>query len=422
MSCTRALLGLALATAIATALAGCGPATPVPSDSPTPTSAATFATTGDGVLRIGDLYPASGAAAFLGPAQAAGVNLAIADINAAGGVNGKPVEVVNKDTADASSTTVESSFAALVDAKVDVVVGPNSSVLAQRVVPLAVKAKIPVISPAATYPGLTTIADSGYFFRTIPTYEYQGTVLGTYLSASGPVKVALVFLDDDLGEAIEPTLRASLEAAGSTLLSLPFAPKDTDFSALITKITDAKPDVVVLSAPFSAIDQSKVIIPALTTAGYGVAKLWLTSQAAADYSQALPAGLLNGVNGIIDGFRADDAFIARLKQVDSSLGETRYAAEAYDATILAALAATVAHDDGAAAIQRTLPDVSKGGIKCGTFAECLQVLKTQPNIDYDGISGPVNFTDAGDVTPGFYGLYAYNSENKFVFQKDAFGR
>lgn len=409
-----------LAIGLTFALAGCVETASEPSATASPSL--TVVATGDGVLRIGNLAPTSGASAFLGAAQVDGVNLAVADINAAGGFGGKPVEVINADSADASSTTLETSFASLVAAKVAVIIGPNSSVLAVRAVPLAAQAGVPLISPAATFPRLTGGAHTGYFFRTIPNYAYQGTVLGGYVSAAKPVKVALVYLDDELGQSLEPALLASLAASGSSLVAVPFTAKDTDFAAQLKDVADAKPDLVVLSAPFDAIEQSKTLIAGLTTAGFGAGKLWLTSQTAADYSQALPSGLLAGVNAIIDGFHPDAAFVARLIQLDPALSETRYAAEAYDATTLAALAAVVARDASGAAIARNLEDISKGGIKCGSFAECMDVLKTNPNIDYDGITGPVNFTAAGDVVPASFGVYAYDSENRFVYKTMATGR
>jgi branched-chain amino acid transport system substrate-binding protein len=418
VSRSRVIPRLVLALGLVVSLAACGQSTPVPVPTPGPA----FAKTGDGVLRIGNLYPASGQAAFLSGAQAAGVAIAVAEINAAGGVGGVPVEIDARDSADAASTTLETSFAAHLTAGVDVVIGPHSSVLAQRVIPLAVDAGIPIISPAATYPRLSALHDDGLFFRTIPSYAYQGTVLGQVVSAAGPVRVALLYLDEDPASSLEPTLRSSLEAEGSTLLAIPFTAKDTDFAPALERITKAKPDLVVLATPFSAIAQSKALITQLSAADYGGAKLWLTSQSAADYSQALPAGLLAGVNAIIDGFHPDDAFVARLTQSNPALGETRYAAEAYDATVLAALAAVVAGDDGSPAIARTLVDVSRGGTKCGSFAECLDALATTADIDYDGVTGPANFTAEGDVSPAFFGVYAYNAENKFVFASVAFGR
>ncbi|CAN5198317.1 ABC transporter substrate-binding protein [soil metagenome] len=413
---TRPALVFALAVGVVVSLGACS--TPVPMPVPTGSPSATpQAVLGDGVLRIGTLMPTSGNFAFLGPAQVAAVSVAVAEINAAGGVNGKPVELLPRDSGDASTTTAEASLADLVANKADVVIGPTSSVLATRLLPAIVAAKIPMISPAATFPGLTTANDDGLFFRTIPAYGDQGSALAKVLSTADGQKVALVYTDDDLGAAILPTLKAGLEKGKSTLFTEPVPPATTDFAPIIAAVVAAKPDVVVLATAYSSLDLTKALITQLVGAGYGGAKLWLTTQNAGDYSQALPAGSIVGVNGIIEGAQADDAFIARLKAVTPDLASFRYAPEAYDATIMAALAAVVAKDDSGTAIAGALQDVSRDGIKCTTFAECIQVLAAGDGIDYDGISGPLGFTDAGDPTPASYGLYTFNAENKFDFAR-----
>ena len=360
--------------------------------------------------------PLTGNFAFLGGAQAAAVAVAVSDINAAGGVNGKPVELIPADSADATSTTAEKSFADLVAKGADVIIGPTSSVIASRLLPKLVTAGVTMISPAATFPDLASATDSGLFFRTIPAFDAQGTALARAVSAKGPVKAALVFVTDDLSKSLVEPFRAGISAAGSTLVaSEAVAPDAKDVSAQVKAIVAAKPDVVVLSSAYSTFDLTKALITQLIAAGFSGSKLWLTTQNTGDYSQAFPAGTLNGVNGIIEGARADDAFVGRLKAVDGNLATFRYAPEAYDATILAALAATVARDDSGRAIAGAVGDVSRVGIKCTTYQECLTVDAAGDDMDYDGLSGEINFTSQGDLSGSTYGLYTFNSENKFVF-------
>jgi len=401
-----------IAVAVAALLAGCVPAEPAALPSATPTPSSTPA--GDGVLRIGTLFPTSGASAFIAPAQAAGVALAVADINAAGGVGGVPVEIVARDSGEASAGTAEASFAELDAAGADVIIGPSSSVLAQRLAPLGAKAGIPLISPAATFPGLSDLSDSGYLFRTIPAYGAQGLALGEALRDGK--KVGLLYIDDEFGKALAPQLEAGLTANGSTLVvSEAIPPGTTDLAPFIAALTAAAPDAVVLGSTYASIDATKALITATIGAGFGGAKLWLTTQNTGDYSQALPNGTLASVNGIIEGVEPDEALTARLKGVDPALASTRYSVEAYDATVLAALAAITARDDAGEAIAASLIDASRGGIKCTSFAECSQALKTQDDIDYDGLSGSVNFTPGGDVSSAYYGIYSYDGENRFVF-------
>lgn len=410
MSRARAVLILTLAGSVALALGACGSAA-----MPTPTPTPTVTPSGDGVLRIGTLIPTSGPFAFLGPAQVAGVEAAVREINEAGGVGGVPVEVFHRDSGEAGNQIAEASFADLVSKGVDVVVGPTSSAIAQRLLPAVLKAKVALISPAATLPELTSVEDAGYLFRTIPAYGLQGLALAQELAGK---KVALLYVDDSLGESLAQTLEAGLEAEGGEfVLAEGFAASTTDLAPVIAKLKEAEPEVVVLASAYSSFDLTKALIAQTLAAGYGAGKLWLTTQNTGDYNQAFPPGTLAGVNGIIDGVEPDDAFKARLKQSDPNLGSFRYSTEAYDATILAALAAIVAGDDAGRSIAATLTDASSGGIKCTSFGECLDVLKTQDDVDYDGLSGSVNLTGAGDIESGYYGVYAYDGDNKFVLQR-----
>jgi branched-chain amino acid transport system substrate-binding protein len=49
-----------------------------------------------------------------------------------------------------------------------------------------------------------------------------------------------------------------------------------------------------------------------------------------------------------------------------------------------------------------------------SFGECLDVLKTQKDIDYDGVSGPLTLDAAGDPSPAHYGVYRYSAENQYA--------
>src|SRR5690606_32601028 len=122
---------------------------------------------GDGVLTIGTLLPTTGATSFLAKAQDAGVELAVREINEAGGVNGRLVVIYHKDSGDASTTKAEESFDDLVSRSVDVVIGPSSSVLAERLLPKVLSAGVLMISTSATNPTSTKLKDNGMLFRTI---------------------------------------------------------------------------------------------------------------------------------------------------------------------------------------------------------------------------------------------------------------
>lgn len=379
---------------------------------PTPSPTATSVPKGDGVLTIGTLLPTTGATSFLAKAQDAGVELAVREINEAGGVNGRPVVIYHKDSGDASTTKAEESFDDLVSRSVDVVIGPSSSVLAERLLPKVLSAGVVMISTSATSPTLTKLKDNGMLFRTIPSEALQGRALASIIGKS---KVAVIYFSDDAGRAVRDELSAGLEKVGGELVANEsFSATTNDADKIISVLSAASPDAVVFSSPFSAMEKNKAIILALTKANLGGAKLWLTSQSLADYSQALPAGTLKDVNGILEGASSDAEFQKRVKSADPSVTDFRYAAEAYDATILAALAAIVAGDDSGSAVASVLRPISSSGIKCTSFGECLEVLKTRKDIDYDGITGPIAFDAHGDISSAPFGVYRYGAENKFA--------
>ena len=406
MSRTGTMLVPLTALTLAVVLTACSGG---PAPAPTPTVEPTYAVTGDGVLRIGTLFPTTGASAFLGPAQVAGVEVAVREINEAGGVNGALIEVFHRNSGDATTETAEAALADLATKGVDVVIGPSSTQLAERLLEPALAANIPLISPAATLSSLTAADDSGFITRTIGSYELQGAALAAELGAAKTTNVAYLYTDDEAGEALLGTLTSGIEDEGGSVVYSGIV--KSDIAGIVAKAKKAKPDAVVIATPPESVEATTALITGLTAAGLGGTTLWLTSGNLADYSQALPAGSLTGVNGVLEGAQPDDAFIARLKQSDPSLTSFRYAAEAYDAVILAALAVTLVEDDGGPAISRTLRAASSGGIKCTSYGECLDVLTTESDIDYDGISGPLDLTEAGDVTAGSFGVFSYAASN-----------
>ena len=415
MSRFRTIPAVVSGVVFSLALVSCSVASPMPVP-PAPSPTSTVAPFGDGVLRIGTLFPTSGTQSYLGGGQAAGVAVAVKEINDAGGVLGKPVEVLARDSGDVSTATIETSIADLVTARADVLVGPSSSVLAERVIPKLVAAKLPMISPASTSVRLSSAASGGYFFRTIGSAALEGNALAKIIG--GTARIVIVYFDDDMGRAVLGTMRVGLAASGALVGVQKIDSTTKDLAPVVAAVKAAKPDDVVFVSPFSAMEQNTGMITQLTAAGFGGAKLWLTGQNTADYSQGLPVGTLTNVNGLLEGASPTAAFAARVTAVAPAVTDLLYAEEAYDATILAALAATVAKDAHGAAIAGHLREVSAGGIECTTYRECLDVLATSSDIDYDGISGATTFDANGDTSPAHFGLYRYDAAGRFARVRD----
>ena len=100
--------------------------------------------------------------------------------------------------------------------------------------------------------------------------------------------------------------------------------------------------------------------------------------------------------------------------MNPDLEDFSYAPESYDAVILAALAAAQGGSADADTIKDNLQSVSEGGTKCTDVAECLQLIEDGEDIDYDGVSGPIEFDENGDPTEAFIGIYTYGADNRYT--------
>ncbi|MEQ1703689.1 MAG: ABC transporter substrate-binding protein, partial [Ilumatobacteraceae bacterium] len=220
---------------------------------------------GDGVLRIGTLLPVTGSLAFLGPPEIAGVNLAIKEINDAGGVLGVPVELVEGDSGDTpefANATVDR----LLGESVDAVVGAAASGISLSVIDKLTGAGIVQFSPANTSDKLTTYADKGLYFRVAPPDLLQGAAIAKLVADDGATNVAIIARNDAYGTGLAEVVQSTLEAAGITVSVVKiYEPDAGTFDAEVTEIAGASPDAVVVIG----FEESSKILRTMVENGIG---------------------------------------------------------------------------------------------------------------------------------------------------------
>jgi len=399
---------VAVLSATCLALAACGDNK---TDNPSAGATTGGAVAGDGVLKIGTILPQTGSLAFLGPPEFAGVDLAIKDINANGGVLGKPVQIQHMDSGDTSTDIATQSVNKLLTDKTDVIIGAASSSVSLSVIDKITGAGVVEISPANTSTAFTTYNDHGLYFRTAPPDTLQGRVLGDLIVQDGNQTTGLLVLNDSYGVGLAQNAKAEIESGGGKVVeSVTYDPKAADFSADVAKIKQANPDAIAIIG----FDETKKIVPKLVEAGLKTKKWYFVDGNIADYSKDFPAGTLNGYKGTQPGAETKADFKQQLLGVNKDLKDFNYAAESYDATVVAALAALEAGSDNPGEIAKHLITVSKGGEKCTTFKQCADLIKSKKDIDYDGVSGPISFNDAGDPAEATIGVYTYGADNKLT--------
>ena len=410
---TRRTIGwrlTALGAVASLALAGCGGDSEEPAAESSGTPAAQSKS--DGTLTLGTLLPQTGNLAYLGPPEFAGVKLAVQDINAAGGVLGKPVKEIDSDSGDTSTDIASQSVDRLLSQNVDTIIGAASSGVSLTVIDKITGAGVVHFSPANTSPDFTDYADKGLYFRTAPSDVLQGRVLGDLMVADGNANIGILALQDPYGTGLAENLTKSVEEGGGQVVAQEiYDAKASTFSAEVGKVKAANPDAVALIS----FEEAKKIVPEMVKQGFDMSKVYFVDGNLADYSADFQPGTLNGAKGTQPGVVADETFRSKLLAVDKTLKDFNYGPESYDAAVLSALAAEAAKSDAGTAIAGKLVEVSKGGEKCTTFADCKTKLEAGTDIDYDGVSGPVEFSDKGDPTKATIGIYQYGQDNKIKF-------
>jgi ABC-type branched-subunit amino acid transport system substrate-binding protein len=143
-------------------------------------------------------------------------------------------------------------------------------------------------------------------------------------------------------------------------------------------------------------------------------------------AESVPATEAPASNGELEGMKGttpkgadiSDEWLAKVSaywvcQGNSALKDFNYAAEAYDAAIVIALAAEIAGTDGAAHANEIV-GITKDGTKCTTFADCMAIIADGGDPDYDGLSGPHEFNGNGEPLEGSYAMLEFGADNRIT--------
>lgn len=227
---------------------------------------------GNGQLKIGSLLPETGDLAYLGAPEFAGVEYAIAEINAAGGVLGQKVLYVRGDSGDNGSDTASTTADRLISEDVDAIIGADSSGKTLTVIDKITAAGITLFSPANTSPVLSSYADDNLYFRDVPPDGLQGVVVANQIIADGNASVYIIKRDDAYGNGIGAVVKVVLEAAGIKVLGTKtYDPSASSFNAEVGEILAADSDAIVL---ISFIEGTRILRTAVENGIGPRVKMW----------------------------------------------------------------------------------------------------------------------------------------------------
>jgi len=191
-------------------------------------------------IKIGFLASLTGEGSTFGQEQVRGANIAIDEINAAGGVNGKKLEFIVYDDRGRQEDVIVSARR-MIDDGVQVLGGANSSGMVMALAPILERARVPLVSPFASNPAATFDAKKKkvrpYVFRLCATDPWHGTVMADYLFKKLGIKTAALLHDvgSESSEGVKQFFVERYTQLGGKVFSYGYRSGDVDFRAQLTK-------------------------------------------------------------------------------------------------------------------------------------------------------------------------------------------
>ena len=327
-------------------------------------------------VKVGAVEILTGPAAAYGIAIKAGLELALDEINQKGVLGGKKIDLIVEDSAGNKDQAVNAARKLIGRDKVVAIIGPTLSNEMFAVGPVTNERKVPILGTSTTATGITDIGP--YVFRTsLPESDVIPVTLKAAI-ARGVKTIALMYANDDaFSKSGYDVMKDAAEKAGLKIVDIEsFGSKDSDFSAQLTKIKGLKPDAVGISALVEPV--SGVLLQARQL-GFGKETLFIggngsNSPKLGQIAGPAADGLIVGSPWFI-GKTADNnpAFVAAFKAKNGGKDPDQFAAQAYDAMKIMAIA------------------IDKAGA-----ADTEKVTASLAQTNFTGVMGPFRFTDHRD--------------------------
>lgn len=323
------------------------------------------------------------------------------------------VDVQFEDTATAASQGV-SGGNALVNAGYPMICGALSSEVSLQVAnQVAIPNGITMCSPASTAPDFTTLEDNDYFFRTPPTDALQGQVLARIASErQGHSSAATLYLNNAYGNGLSAGFVDSFENefGGTVTASVSYSEGQNSYSSQLSEALSDDPDVLlVVGYPGSGVTIFRDYYN-----DYSADRDILVSDGL--QSGDLPANVGRSMDNVTGTAPLGEGpgvefFTEQYQQVyDADPSGKPFTRQSYDAAAVLVLANAAAGENAGAAVRDNMRTVAQGDgqeVTPGNLVEGIEMAANGDAVNYQGVSGPVAFDEAGDLAAATYEYFEF---------------
>jgi len=353
-------------------------------------------------IKVGIILGFTGPIETLTPAMRDSAKLAFAEVSASGALLGGETitPLIGDSTCIDSDAAVAAAELIVSEGAVAIMGADCSGVTGAIATNVAVPNGVTMVSPSATSPGLTSLADNGLFFRTAPSDAKGGQVLAQVALDRGLTSVAVTYTNNDYGKGLADVFEASFTSGGGTVTAVAsHEDGKADYSAEVGVLGSAGGDALVV---IGYLDQGgKGMIQASLDSG--AFDLFILSDGMIGQSIIDAIGAdLNGSFGTLPGTLSEGA--AKFAEISGDIDPTApYAGESYDAAALIALAIEAGGSADRSSIVANIKKVANAPgeqILPGELAKGLAILTAGGDIDYQGATD-VELSTFGDAAGSF---------------------
>jgi len=347
-------------------------------------------------IRLGTLTPLTGAGGSYGPPMRKAMEWVVGEVNAAGGVLGRKVELSSEDDQTNPEAAVRAARKLIDVDRVAAIMGTWASAVTTAVAPLCWESKT-FLTTVSGSDSITQLPHQGYLIRTQPNTNLQIGKLGDFLLSLKVKRVFMLSAQTPFAVPSQNRLREILTKGGSELVGAVIYDKDkTTFRSEIDQALRAKPDMVYLNGYTPDVT---VVAKELYKAGYTGARIAQGYAVNPKFLASLPNEVTDGIYTAQPTPALESAGYRRLAKAMGSDELDPYTCQCHDHASLVCLA--IAHAKGEAtgtAIRDHVRKISQGsGVKVDSAVEGLKLLAQGKAINYEGASGPCDFTEIGDI-------------------------
>jgi branched-chain amino acid transport system substrate-binding protein len=345
-------------------------------------------------IRIGTLCPLTGAGGVYGPNMQKIVTIVADKINSEGGINGHPIRLFHEDGQTNPDAAVRGCRKLIDVNKVIAVLSTWSSAVTLAIAPICIENKVFSISVSGAVE-VTELKHDGYVCRTQPTGIVQGEACAQFTKEKGVKRVAYMALQHPAAKPFGEAYQKKVTSWGGALLdSLTYEANKASYRSEITRTLSYKPEMIMV---LGFQPDCTILVRELYKAGYK-GMLLGTSYS---FNQKLADDVGEAAEGIYNYGPAPDFGSPSYAVVEKLLAikdPDPYVSQSYDHINLVALALAAGKDYTGTGIKTNLRKISNPpGVVVHNFEEGMAQLKKGQKINYDGVSGPCDFDEKGDV-------------------------